>query len=794
MIQNYIKIAWRNLLKNKGNSTINILGLALGMSISLLIGLWISSEINYDRFYTKTDRITQVYTLDDFDGNAHTWGGTPAVLGPILKQEHPEIEEVVRTASFDQLLHEGENRFKAAGMASDPEFFKIFDFSFLAGNPETSLIDPDAIVITESLANKLFGSTDVIGRTLHVGTLTSLNVQGIIQDIPSNSKFEGAEFFCSWGFLTTAGWTFNGSWTSYNHQTYALLREGASLSVVNKNIETLVQNHTNDGVQARIYLYPANRWHLYDKSENGKMVAGNIVTLRMFALIGAFILLIACINFINLSTAGAERRAKEVGVRKVVGAPRKSLVKQFLIESFLITVLAGMLALLISTAALPFFNNLINSDIHINDHLWVFWGLFIAIVGFSTIGAGIYPAFVLSAFEPIKTLKGGLLILKGGFKPRQVLVTIQFTISICLGICTIIISQQIRYGQNRDNGFDQNNLVYTTLEGDLAKNYELVRQVLLQQGVATNVNKSLGRITQYSSNGWGYFWPNSRPEDYDLTFNVMTSDTDFTGATGVKLVHGRDIDIYSHPSDSSAILLNEAAVQRMRLEEPIGTQIIEAKGTEYEIVWTVVGVIGDFILQSPYKNIEPMMVKGPATNYFNYVHIRLNTANDLLSNMEKIQAILKKYNPDYAVDIQFADEAYARKFAGQQRAATLTALFSGLAIFIACLGLFGLVSFATIQRQKEIGIRKVLGASVAGIATMLSKDFLRLVILAIVIASPIAWWIMSQWLQDFVYRVDIQWWTFFFSGLLAILIALFTVSTLAIKAAQANPVDSLRDE
>ncbi|MBD1434162.1 ABC transporter permease [Sphingobacterium sp. DN00404] len=793
MIKNHFKIAWRNLLKNKGNSTINILGLALGMSISLIIGLWISSEVQYDRFYSKTDRISQVYTRDTFEGKSHTWGGTPAVLGPILKQEHPEIEEVVRTATVDHLLHNDEKRFKASGIVSDPGFFTIFDFSFLAGNPENALLKPDAIIITESLAKKMFGHTDVIGRIVKIDTLASMAVQGVIQDIPYNSIFRGNEFFCSWDLLKITGWIVNDNWTNYNHETYALLKEGVSLSSTNQNIANLVKNHTNNQVKASIYLYPANRWHLYNKSENGKMVAGTIITLRMFALIGLFILLIACINFINLSTAGAERRAKEVGVRKVVGAPKKTLIQQFLLESFLITLLAGSIALLLTAVGLPFFNTLINGDIRISDQPIVFWGLLVAVIVIATLGAGIYPAFVLSAFEPIRTLKGNLVSAKGNFRPRKVLVTLQFTISICLGICTIIISQQIRHAQNRDNGYDQNNLVYVALEGDLRKNYTIIRNELVQHGVASSVTKSLGRITGYTSNSWGYSWPNAQPEDFDVTFNIMSTDTDFGQTMGIKLVKGRDIDVYTHPSDSNAVLLNQKAVERMRLINPLGTQIIEAQGTEYETTWHVVGVIEDFILQSPYQDIEPMMVKGPAS-YFSYIHIRLNTANSLLSNMDQLQAILKKYNPDYPVDIHFADEAYALKFKQQKRTATLTALFSGLAIFIACLGLFGLVSFATIQRQKEIGIRKVLGASVAAIATMLSKDFLKLVVLAIIIASPIAWWIMNRWLQDFVYRIDIQWWTFFFAGVLAILIALFTVSTLAVKAARTNPVNSLRDE
>lgn len=793
MIKNHFKIAWRNLQKNKGNSIINIIGLALGMGISLIIGLWISSEVTYDRFYSKTDRISQVYTRDTFEGAAHTWGGTPAVLGPILKQEHPEIEEVARTASVYHLLHTDTKSFKTAGIISDPAFFKLFDFRFLAGDPNNSLATPDAVVLTESLAKKLFNSTDVIGKTVEIDTFATLRVQGVIKDIPFNSRFRGTEFFGSWDLLTMAGWTFNGSWTSYNHQTYTLLKENTSLSSVNKNIANIIRQHTNDQVKASIYLYPATRWHLYNKSENGKMVAGNVITLRMFALIGIFILLIACINFINLSTAGAEKRAKEVGVRKVVGAPKRTLIQQFLLESFMITALSGIVALMITIIGLPFFNSLIDSQITMNSHPSLFWGLFASVIVLSALGAGLYPAFILSSFEPIKTLKGDFIPVGSNFKPRKLLVTIQFTISICLGICTIIISQQVRHAQNRGSGYNQHNLVYTELVGDLRKNYELVRNELMQGNSVSSVTKSRGRITSYSGNAWGYSWKGSLPEDFDVTFDIMSADAGFTRTMGVELLEGRDIDIYTHSSDSNAVLLNEAAVKRMRLANPIGTQLFTGKGTEYETVWHVVGVIKDFILHSPYQDVTPMMVQGPA-GWFNYLHIRLNTDGNLLSDIQEIQATLQKYNPNYPADIHFADDAYALKFEQQKRTATLTALFSGLAIFIACLGLFGLVSFAAKQRQKEIGIRKVLGASVTTIAKMLSTDFLKLVVLAVVVASPIAWWVMRQWLQNFSYRINIQWWIFFVAGALAFLIALLTAGALAIKAARANPVDSLRNE
>ncbi|APU95938.1 hypothetical protein BV902_05925 [Sphingobacterium sp. B29] len=794
MIRNYIKIAWRHLWKNKGYSFINILGLALGMGISLIIALWINSEIRFDRFYTNTDRLYQVYTSDVFDGSHHTWGNTPHVLGPFLKQEHPEIEQVVRTWKIDHRIHhDAEPSLSASGVAVDSAFLKLFDFKILAGNSDSPLSRPDALVLTASTAKKLFGKLDVIGRRVEMDTTVSLTVEAIIEDIPSNSKFYGNDFLCSLDYRAKTGMTFSDSWTAYNHETYALLKERATVDAVNRNIENMVSKHTNRTTKATIYLYPASRWHLYNKSVNGQMVAGNITTLQLFGLIGIFILLIACINFINLSTAGAERRAKEIGLRKVVGAPRKSLIQQFLLESFILTFLAGVLALLFILLALPSFNKLISGHLVIMDHPLFFSCLFLAIIFFCSLCAGLYPAFVLSAFDPVKTLKGNVLPSKSGLQPRKILVTLQFTISIGLGICTFIIGQQIRFGEHRDSGYDRNNLIYVPLQGNLNKNYEALRNEVFQQNIASSMTKSWGRISRSGSNSWGYSWPNDRPEDYDVVFNNMATDCDFIKTMGIKLVQGRDIDIYTHPSDSNALLLNQAAVAKMRLSYPIGTPVTVSKGTAYQRTYHVVGVIEDFVLQSPYQDIEPMMIQGPM-GYADYFHIRLNTAKGLLANIEGIQSLIKKYNPDYPIDIRFIDDDYALKFAGQKRTMTLTGLFSGLAILIASMGLLGLVSFATIQKQKEIGIRKVLGASVFGIITLLSRGFIILIGIALLVASPIAWWIMNQWLADYVHRVDIQWWIFALAGSLAIMIALLTVSTMAVKAARANPVKSLRDE
>jgi predicted permease len=792
MLKNYIKIAWRNLWKSKGFSAINIIGLALGMMAFTIIALWIQSEVTYDRFYTTTDRLSEVYTADVFEGERLAWGETPAVLAPILKQNHPEIEEVTRTSSLSNLLYAGDNRITASGLSADSSFFKLFDFQFIEGDRESSIANPNSIVITESLAKKLFGKTAVLGETLQMDTLGGMMVTGVLEDIPQNSRFSNIEYVTPWTLVERLGLAYT-SWTAYNHETFVLLKAGVSLGEVNKRIADLVKTQTNGAETATIFLHPANQWHLYNKSVNGQMVAGRIKTLRLFASVGLFILLIACVNFVNLSTARGEKRAKEVGIRKVVGAPRKSLISQFLIESIMIAFFAAVISWALVVLTLPIFNQIMAEHLVINFGQPLLWLFFLFVILFTGALAGIYPAFFLSAYMPMKTLKGIFIPKAGTISPRKVLVVLQFAFSIGLVICTLIISRQIQYVQERDNGYEKENLIYISLNGELKKNYSIFRNELINQGVAVSVNKSSGPISRYNSNSWGYEWSNSKPEDYDVVFNTMSTDADFVRTMGVTLLDGRDIDISKYPSDSTAVLLNESALKRMGLKSPIGAEIYQSKGSEYEQVWHVVGVIKDFILTSPYEDVEPLFVFGPAS-WFSYMHIRLNPENSMSANLDAVKAIIKKYNPNYPVDFVFVDEDYAKKFSQQQRIGNLTTTFSVLAIVIACLGLLGLITNTVQQHSKEIGIRKVLGASVVSIVQLLSRDFVKLVLIAIVIASPIAWWAMDKWLQDFSYRIDIKWWMFALAGMLAVVIALLTVSFQAIKAAVANPVDSLRDE
>ncbi|PPL02993.1 ABC transporter permease [Parapedobacter indicus] len=797
MLQNNFKIAWRNLKRDKGFSIINIIGLTIGLMAATAIALWIQSELTYDRFYSKTDRLYEVFTSDEFQGGKHAWGQTPAILGPTLAAEYPEVEAVVRIANMGNryVFRVGDNKFTPRGIAPDSSFFSLFDFNFIAGNPTTPLNGPNSVVLTESLAKRLFGKTSVIGQSIALDTVATLVVSAVIEDIPANSRFSDVEYFCPWLFAEKTIRTVSyGSWTGYNHQAYVLLRPGVELQTFNEKIRTFVAAHDTDPTNtAHIFLHPAAKWHLYNKSENGQMVAGRLNTVRLFIVIGVFILLLACINFTNLSTARSEKRAKEVGVRKVVGARRNSLVVQFLTESIFLSVIAGLLAVTLLIPVLPFFSELISRELSLSAIHPVFWLCFALFLLFTGIVAGIYPALFLSSFQPVKTLKGRLGLLRGTFTPRKVLVVLQFTFSVTLISCTLIIVRQIEYVQNRDNGYDKNNLVYAALNGEAGKNYALIKQELLDKGAATAITKTIGPITRHTTNSWNFSWPNSKPEDHDLVFEGLSSDADFVKTMQVALVTGRDIDVYQFPTDSNAVLLNETAVKRMGLKDPLGAELVRNAGKAYEERWHVVGVVKDFINQSPYDAIEPLIVYGPA-GYFSYMHIRLNPDRATAENLAIAEAAFHKFNPYYPFEYTFVDEAYGRKFAEEQRIATLTALFAAIAILIACLGLFGLAAFTAQQKTKEIGIRKVLGASIAGIVTLLSKDFIKLVCLAIVIASPIAWWAMHNWLEDFDYRIEVEWWLFVLTGFAALAIALLTVSWQAIRAAVANPVESLRDE
>jgi ABC-type antimicrobial peptide transport system permease subunit len=789
MLKNYFTIAWRNLAREKGYAFINIAGLAVGMAAAMLIFLWIQNELTFDRFYPKTKRLFQVYNRDIIGGEPQVWGATPAPLAPALKRDYPEVEDAARYRSTNLLLAANNKFFNVEGSFADPGFLNMFDFPVLAGNRDNALAANSNIIITKSLAEKLFGTTDVIGKTIKIERKDNFMITAVLENIPSNSNFKAMEYLLPWNYSVALGWT-NDNWNNNNYFTYVLLDQKADAAAVNNKIKQATVPHLKvimeDPSHREIFLNPADKWHLYSKEEHGQLVDGRIVTVRLFGVIAALILLIACVNFVNLSTAKSDKRAKEVGIRKVAGAPKLTLVLQFISESMILAFLSGVVAFAIVWAFIPSFNTLINTQLSPDFTSSSFLIPAVAFVLLTGVLAGSYPAFFLANFQPLKVIKGTYKAARTTFSPRKGLVVLQFTFAIVLIISTLIIKQQISHAQNRSNGYDKNNLVFTYLQGDLGEHYAPLQQELLSSGAVSSISKSIGPITQLNTRQWGVSWPGSTQQDKDQEFVPFGTDIDFIKTNGVKLVAGREIDIRKYPTDSLALMLNEAAVKAMRLRDAVGVKV-KFSGKE----WNVVGVVKDFIFASPYDKINPVLVYGPARD-LPWTSMRLNPSNNTAKNLETVRTIFKKYNPEYPFEYTFADESYQAKFEEEQRTAQLTTLFTGLTIFISCLGLFGLAAFSAQQRTKEIGVRKVLGASVMSIIQMLSNEFVKLVLIAFLAASPIAWYVMNKWLMDYNYRISIELNVFAATLLLTILLVVVTVSFQAVKAALMNPVKSLK--
>ncbi|HLZ88916.1 MAG TPA: FtsX-like permease family protein, partial [Puia sp.] len=578
------------------------------------------------------------------------------------------------------------------------------------------------------------------------------------------------------------------NWGNNSTTTYVLLKPNTSLASLAPKMKVLKTRYDSTEKRWEMFLYPMSRWRLYSNFKGAEEDGGRIEFVRLFAIIACFIVLIACINFMNLSTARSERRAKEVGIRKVVGAPRSRLIGQFIGESVLLSFLAALLAIGIVLVSLPGFNALTDKQLYVPfGNVW-FWLSAVAFILFTGLLAGSYPAFFLSSFQPVKVLKGTFRAANALVTPRKVLVVLQFTFAIVLIICTIIVTQQINHARDREVGYDRANMMYHFMTGDIGKNYPLIRQELLSSGVALSVCRTNSPWTQRYSDTWGFQWKGKDPED-KTDFIRENADEGIVATTGIKLVEGRDLDLVHYPTDSNGILLNESAAKAMHFKDAIGQEI-----TDDDIHFHVVGVIRDFIIESPYTPIRPLVILGAKEPWYNVLNIRFNNKSLTETNLKKAEAIFRRYNPQYPFEYKFVDEEYSRKFDDEKRIGTLAGLFAVLTIFISCLGLFGLATYMAENRVKEIGVRKVLGASVAGITALLSKDFLQLVLVSFLVAAPVAWFAMYKWLQDYPYRVRIEWWVFALAAVLSMLIALLTVSFQAIRAGMANPARSLRSE
>jgi ABC-type antimicrobial peptide transport system permease subunit len=785
ILANYLKVIFRNLSRYVGFSFINISGLAIGMASAILILLWIQDEVNFDQFHEKKARIYLLFSRATINGKIESWGAVPSVLTPVIQTSYPQVEEVCRLNGVGPLvLNVGDRHFEANGMMVDPGFLKIFSFPLVEGNIQQALNAPRSMVITEKFAKKIFPGRDAMGQVIRIDSNAYFRIDGIVKDLPKNTALD-FEYLIPYSYMKEIHW-YKPSWTDDGTRTFVLLKPGISEQTADNLLRNVIKAHAGKGGN-EVFLHPITKWRLYSRFENGKIVGGGIENVRLFGIIAGFILLIACINYMNMSTAQSVKRAKEVGVRKVIGAGKGSIIFRFLGESIVISFLSGLIAVGIVQLSIKGFNWLTWKDLVVPYQNPYFW---LAIVGFTVITgliAGSYPAFYLSAYKPISVLKGTFKTAYNLVSIRKVLVVFQFCFAITFIICTVIIYRQINYASKRDPGYNRDHLAFVYINGNVNNEYRSIRQDLLASGAVTSVTRSNSPITYIWSGADNYKWPGADPNK-KVFFNEFYTDNDFLETMGLKLIAGRTINTVVHPTDTTAVLLNESAMAAMGLKKPIGETIKNPQGN-----WTVVGIVKDFVPGSPFYSVAPTIIQGPK-NWFGAITFRLDPADGLADNMKKIETIFKKYNPEYPFNFRFVDEADAEKFEDQRRTGVQSALFGGLAILISCLGLFALSAYMAENRIKEIGVRKVLGATVFSVWRLLSKDFVLLVIIAFFVASPIAYYFMHKWISNYTYRTDISWWVFAAAGAGALVITLLTVSFQAIKAALANPVKSLRSE
>jgi ABC-type antimicrobial peptide transport system permease subunit len=785
LLRTQFKTTYRNLLRSKTFSIINIMGLALGMASATLLLILIRSELTYDRFHKNEDRIYAMMNKSVIDGKTECWGRTPIPLAPVLRSDYPEVERVARTAWVGSFLFNvGENHLRSWGYLADPDFLSIFTLPLQEGDPATALVKPHSIVLTPVLSKRLFGDADPVGKTISLDSNVIFTVTGLMKPLPSNSSFK-FEYLVSWSYMKEIGWE-NRDWINNPVSTYVLLKPGVTEQTANRLFAGITSAH-DPSVPNQLFVYPIRKWRLYSNFVEGVPTGGAIYFVQALGLIAAFILLIACINYMNLTTARSMRRAREVGIRKVMGAVKAALVWQFLGESILVASLAGLIALGIAQLCIGWFGKLVFETYTIPYADPMFWCSAVGFVLFTGLVAGSYPAFYLSAYQPIQVLKGTFKAAFGLVTPRKVLVVFQFSIAITLVICTLVIFREMMYARHRNSGYIQENLLFVYMNGDIKKNYQAIEAGLESSGAVISLTRSNSPVTDSWADVTDYVWQ-GKPAQLRQDFTQYTTDRDFTKTIGLPILAGRDIDVYKNPSDSNAILLTKAALHTMGFKHPLG-QIITLGAERFHVV----GVVDDFICGSPYSPTWPIIIKGSTEN-FGALTFRLNPTLSNAENLSRIEAVFKKNNPDYPFEYKYVDEQYGNKFQGEQRMGTMAALFSGLAICISFLGLFALAAYMAESRIREIGIRRVLGASIANITSLLSMDFMRLILISILIACPSAWWAMHAWLSEYAYRVSLSWWLFALTGVCSLLIALGTVSYQAVSAAKTNPAESLKTE
>jgi putative ABC transport system permease protein len=788
MLHNYLKIAFRSLLKNSVYSFINITGLSIGIASSVLILLWIADEYAYDRFHKKYDSIYKLYQSQQWAQGIGTGTSMPYPLKEVIKDKSSKIEHVVMTNWGEgNMLQVGEKRLNKMGLSASEDFFTMFSFDMVKGDPTTALSDPSSIVITESTAKAFFDNQDPINQTIKIDNGQELKVTGVVKDVPNQSFFRFDYVMPFAYYEATQSWVrySKDNWNNNSFQMYVQLQPGSTEAEVNNSIESILKDNNPKAPTAKLFLHPMSKWRLHSNFENGVNTGGMIEYVQLFTAIAIFVLVIACINFMNLATARSESRAREVGIRKSVGSRRKELIFQFLGESVMVTFLSSVLAIVVVELVLPSYNLLVNKNISIDySNPWL-WSIAIGWVFMIGIFTGSYPAFYLSSFQPVKVLKGKVNVGKGATTPRKILVTLQFGFSIFLIIGTIVIYQQIMHVKNRDMGYNRENLMQIWTNGELETNFQTIREELVRTGVVKSVCKSNSPITSiFSSNEVKW---EGMPTEQRVSFSTIATEYDYTETMGIKMLEGRDFS-RDFKSDSMAVVINQAAVDLMGMEEPLGQKIIY---NEHEL--EIIGVIPNVVMASPYQPVEAMKIIFDPT-WSSTITLRLNKTDNLAESINTIESVFKKLNPTYPFEFRFADADFEQKFATINLISRLATIFATLAIIITCLGLFGLAAFTAEQRTKEVGIRKVMGATVSSLVILISKDFSRLVIVGFLFSGPLAWWFLSNFLERYEYRTTVMWWVLPLAGAGALILALIIVSTQALRAATTNPSQSLRSE
>ena len=793
MFRNHLKIAIRSLRRNASTSLINMAGLSVGMCIALLIGLWIRDEWSYDKFHKNHQDIYQIVLNDKMgDGSINTIVAVPLPLIDLMRKSIPEVKYAAEQDwGWEHGLMVGDHRFSRRGLQASPDFLKIFTYPLLKGDPATALKESHSIVLTQDMADALFGDENPMGKMVRIDNREDLIVTGLMQNPPEQSNFDFDYIVPFSYFEFSAPWVraARDHWTDFAFQGYVQLQPGATMEQVLPKIKNLVKEHLpQDQATSEVSLYPMDKWRLYSEFENGEAVSGFIKYVRIFGIIGTFVLIIACINFMNLATARTERRAKEVGVRKVVGSQRKHLVHQFLTESFLVSLISFGICLILAETTLPWFNQLTNKELAVPyAHLW-FWGLVAGFIALTGLLAGSYPAFLLSGFSPKTILKGIGNARPGGGSvlPRKVLVVLQFSLSIGLIIGTLAVFLQLRYTMARPSGYDPDRLVMVNTTPDLARNFQVLKNELIASGNVRSVTRSGSPITSVFQHFPDVEWPGQQPGDKVSFANVSIGD-DYFETTGMQMQLGRTFRSHSQ-ADTASVIFNAAAIKRMALTDPVG-KTVKIFGEPR----TIVGVSEDVVMNSPFEPVEPTMFQ-LSLNWGDAIMFRLDPLVNVHEALGSIERIFLKNNPAYPFTYKFADEQYAKKFGREELTGKLVGFFGALAIFISCLGLFGLAMHMAERKTKEVGIRKVLGATLFSLWLSLTREFLLLVVFACLISIPVSAFLLQKWLEGYAYHTGLPWWVFGIASAAVIVLTLLTVSYQSIRAAFADPVKSLRSE